>query len=131
MVYLGYIKGKDSDSKMNQTQFNNKTYTMKTGANGIITLIPVPTESPEDLLRKKRHWAGCVLRDYASEFNFLRDGSCIYALSKDSFSRSAGESWGKSWGKSICSASDEFDYAIGQAVAICKATGNPIPDYVM
>ena len=99
---------------------------MKTGANGVITLTPVPTESPEDLLRKKRHWAGCVLRDHASEFNFPRDGSCIYALRKDSFSTSAGESWGKS----ICSISDKFDYAIGQAVAICKATGDPIPDYV-
>ena len=112
---------------MNQTQFNNKTYTMKTGANGVITLTPVPTESPKDLLRRKRQWADCVLRNYASEFNFLRDGNCIYALSKDSFSASVGESWAKS----ICSTRDEFDYAIGQAVAICKAIGYPIPDYIM
>ena len=100
---------------------------MKTGANGVITLIPVPTESPEDLLRKKRQWADGVLRDYASDFYFLRDGNCIYALGKRDYSSSVGESWAKS----ICSTRDEFDYAIGQAVAICKAIGDPIPDYVM
>lgn len=109
----------------NFTKFQGKEYTMTIDNNGVITL--TPKLAGEKLLKKKRSWAHEVLDEYSGCYLFVREGSKVVALQKDSWNDGR---FGEVWGMAVCNERDEFDDSIGRALAVCRAEGDDIPDFM-
>ena len=92
------------------------------------TLILSPLKESPETLHQKRKWANEVLAQHSGEFHFLEKGRATYAFSKENSVTHGFD--GEYWGVAMCNANDKADGSIGRAIAITRALGEDVPEFI-